>query len=435
MHLSNSVLRTRIPFGIIVLSMMISFIGIANLLSASAATRPNLYLVQALWLCLGLLLGFILCLIRTETLRTLSYPIYFGVIALLLMVFVIGVKVKGSQRWIDLGFFNLQPSELAKISMVFVTARYFSDFRVKGGITLSALLRPFNLTRPVVFSVFMVGLLVSGGTAYVTFYEAVGSTWAILLMILGFVVALGWIIGSIMQISDEGLSAEQFIAPIDIVLLPFLLILIQPDLGTSVIVLAIAGSMILFCGIKRSSLVIAFLSAILLGIMAWTLVLKDYQKQRIETFLNPEADIHGHGYHSAQSIIAIGSGEIIGKGYGEGTQTQLSFLPENHTDFVFSVLAEEWGFLGTLILLMLYLALIYQILQVAHKANDRFASLLVVGGASVIFWHVLINTGMVTGLLPVVGVTLPLMSYGGSSLLTQLMAIALAINVSIWRRI
>lgn len=434
MHLSTNVLRVRIPIGIIILSILICLLGIGNLLSAAQATRPNLYLVQTMWLTLGLILGFVLCLVRTETLKNLAYPIYFGVIALLLLVFVIGVKVKGSQRWIDLGFFNLQPSELAKIAIVFVTARYFSDFRVRGGITLSKLLRPFNITRPALFSIATIIFLSTDSEGYRAFYETVGSTWAIVLMIVSLVVALAWIMGAIMQISEEGLSFEQFVAPIDIVFAPFVLILIQPDLGTSGIVLAIAFSMILFCGIRRSSLIVAALSAVLIAIMGWTLVLQDYQKQRIETFLNPEADIHGHGYHAAQSIIAIGSGELAGKGFGEGTQTQLSFLPENHTDFVFSVLGEEWGFMGTVILLMLYLALIYQMLQVAHRANDRFASLLVVGGAMVIFWHVLINTGMVTGLLPVVGVTLPLMSYGGSSLLTQLMAIALAVNVSIWRR-
>ena len=173
-----------------------------------------------------------------------------------------------------------------------------------------------------------------------------------------------------------------------------------------------------------------------LGIVwyAWTNLLHDYQRKRIETFLNPEADIQGSGYHAAQSIIAVGSGQMTGKGWGEGTQTQLSFLPENHTDFAFSVLAEEWGFVGVAVLILCFFALVALMLRAASRATDRFSALLAVGAAAMIFWHAFINIGMVTGVLPVVGVTLPLVSYGGSSMMTKVLAIGFAVNAHLHAR-
>jgi rod shape determining protein RodA len=171
-----------------------------------------------------------------------------------------------------------------------------------------------------------------------------------------------------------------------------------------------------------------------LSVIAWKFVLHDYQKNRVLTFLDPEADIQGAGYHAAQSIIAVGSGQLTGKGFGEGTQTQLSFLPENHTDFVFSVLGEEWGFVGGCVLISLFFALIVLMLQGARKATDRFSALIAVGAAAMLFWHAFINIGMVTGVLPVVGVTLPLMSYGGSSMITKIMAVGLAAGAQVGRR-
>ena len=171
-----------------------------------------------------------------------------------------------------------------------------------------------------------------------------------------------------------------------------------------------------------------------IAVLAWYFVLHDYQRKRVETFLNPEADIQGAGYHAAQSIIAVGSGEITGKGYGQGTQTQLSFLPENHTDFIFSVLGEEWGFVGGALLIVLFFALIALMLRGARKATDRFSALIAVGAAAMIFWHAFINIGMVIGVLPVVGVTLPLMSYGGSSMITKVIAIGFAVNAQLGRK-
>ena len=167
------------------------------------------------------------------------------------------------------------------------------------------------------------------------------SAWAILCVLLVFMSIMCFL-----QLAREGLHHRQLIAPMDIVLIPFALIVIEPDLGTSLIVVAIAGVMILFCGVRWQSLLIAGALGASTVVFGWNVLLKDYQKQRVETFLNPEADSLGAGYHSTQSMIAIGSGQTTGKGFMEGTQTQLSFLPENHTDFAFSVWAEEWGFFG-----------------------------------------------------------------------------------------
>jgi rod shape determining protein RodA len=220
--------------------------------------------------------------------------------------------------------------------------------------------------------------------------------------------------------------------PIGITLLPAVLILKQPDLGTALIVVAVGATQILFAKVRWKTL--ALLVGV--GIGAAVLVyphLKPYQKKRVETFLNPKADVLGAGYHATQSMIAVGSGQGLGKGWGQGTQTNLSFLPEQHTDFIFSVWAEEHGFLGCLLLLGLYLALVTSAVDIAGNARDRFGNFLAVGISGMLFWHVAINIGMVVGLLPVVGVTLPLMSYGGSSVIVIFTGIGLLANVGMRR--
>jgi rod shape determining protein RodA len=169
--------------------------------------------------------------------------------------------------------------------------------------------------------------------------------------------------------------------------------------------------------------------------VAWSHFLKGYQKRRVETFLNPDGDALGAGYHANQSMIAVGSGQLSGKGFGQGTQTQLSFLPEQHTDFIFSVWAEEHGFVMCVFLILLYFGLVVWTLWVAGRARERFGTFCAVGVAALFSWHVFINIGMVSGLLPVVGVTLPLMSYGGSSLLTVLLAVGLLLNIDMRRNV
>ena len=205
--------------------------------------------------------------------------------------------------------------------------------------------------------------------------------------------------------------------------------LAEPNLGTAVILGLLFLSLAFAAGIRLGSLALAGIAGGSVLPLLWH-HLKPYQKQRVSSFLNPDLDPLGAGYHMIQSKITVGSGMLWGKGFLQGTQNRLDFLPEKHTDFVFAVLAEEWGFVGTLVLLTLYGVLLARLLVIAWKARDRFGSFLAVGVAGMAFWQLLINIGMNIGVLPVVGVPLPLLSYGGSSLLTMLVALGLALNVS-----
>ena len=232
--------------------------------------------------------------------------------------------------------------------------------------------------------------------------------------------------------SNESYRLRDLGIPLLITLVPFALILKQPDLGTAMILLIIFGSFILFIGVHWKSLAWSALVGLVLIPAGW-FVLKDYQRDRIMTFVNPEGDPLGSGYHVIQSIIAIGSGGITGKGFLKGTQTQLRFLPERHTDFVFSVFAEEWGLLGGMVLLVLFMSLILWGLKIALHARDYIGTLIAVGITALIFWEVFINIGMVLGILPVVGIPLPFLSYGGSSMVILMTCVGLLMNVSMRR--
>lgn len=440
MNLSGAPETTqRWPLGLISVAALIPLIGVLNVSSAARATMPELWFKQLLWVCGGFVAGAVVARMRTSTLELLAYPLYTVTCILLVLVLVIGTPIKGAQRWLDLGPFNMQPSELAKLAMILVGARYFSRFEMPGGYTLVALLRPLNLSRPL-------GLIALA--AYRFFHTRTKHDAAIAkglaeipdvdpVWLTATLVGIGvvWLALGAFDLARGGLDAKRIIAPIDVVMLPFVLVLIEPDLGTASIVLAVAATIILFAGMRPRDLVVAAVGVVGVAVLAWNFMLHDYQRKRVDTFLNPEADIQGAGYHAAQSIIAVGSGEVTGKGYGHGTQTQLSFLPENHTDFIFSVLGEEWGFVGGALLILLFFALVTLMLRGARRATDRFSALMAVGAASMIFWHAFINIGMVIGVLPVVGVTLPLMSYGGSSMITKVIAIGFAVNAQLPRKV
>ena len=231
------------------------------------------------------------------------------------------------------------------------------------------------------------------------------------------------------RVKPEGFSLRELIYPALFALIPFILIVKQPDLGTGLTVLLISGSITLFVKIERRTLL--FLGVI--GSITMPLVwffLKEYQQQRILTFLDPNRDPLGAGYHIIQSKIAIGSGMVAGKGFLKGTQNTLSFLPEQHTDFIFSVLAEEWGFIGASLSVFFFLVLIIWGLNIAYRCKDPFGTILSFGVVALIFWQAFINLGMVMGLLPVVGMPLPLISYGGSSVLTVMICIGMLMNIS-----
>ena len=236
-------------------------------------------------------------------------------------------------------------------------------------------------------------------------------------------------LASILENKIGQLNSFQDLLPIAAYVgVPFILVLKQPDLGTSLVFMAIFFGMIVICGIRWRILFGLCIAGIAAMPVIWQF-LKDYQKMRIMVFLDPNVDPLGSGYHIIQSKIAIGSGMLFGKGLFEGTQSQLNFLPENHTDFIFAVVGEELGFVGAVILLLLYLIIFWRGLQIAREASDVFGRLLAVGITSMLAFHVLVNVGMTTGIMPVTGIPLPLMSYGVSSLTTNILAVAILMNI------
>ncbi len=230
----------------------------------------------------------------------------------------------------------------------------------------------------------------------------------------------------------KGYSLKQLSLPFLFLLLPMGLILKQPDLGTAIILLLVFFSILIFVKIRWSTLLTIGLVGAGAVPLLWNF-LKEYQKKRILTFFNPDLDPLGAGYHLIQSKIAVGSGGMIGKGFMKGTQCKLGFLPEQQTDFIFSALGEEWGLVGSLFIVGLYLALILWGLRVAVQAKDRFGAILAFGVVAMLFWHVFINIGMVLGMMPVVGIPLPLLSYGGSFIISTLIGVGLLLNVSMRR--
>jgi rod shape determining protein RodA len=226
-----------------------------------------------------------------------------------------------------------------------------------------------------------------------------------------------------------GWKAQQIIIPAIMLAVPAALVLKQPDLGTALILVLITTTLVFVSGLNWRTMVVLMLGAVLAAPVGWH-YMKPYQRERLVSFLNPQSDPLGSGYHIIQSEIAIGSGGAWGKGLFKGTQARLNFLPEQTTDFIFAVFAEEFGFAGSLILLGLYAALIARGAWIARHARDRFGTLLAIGVTGIIFWQVAINIGMASGMLPVVGITLPLVSYGGSSLIAMMTAMGVLISIN-----
>ncbi|GAB4277261.1 MAG: rod shape-determining protein RodA [Deferrisomatales bacterium] len=362
--MSQRALLRQIDYGYLALLVLLSALGLAVLWSASHGPGGNVAgygLRQLRWMVLGAAALAGALAVDYRHWQTHAVAIYLLHLALLALVLVVGKTSMGAQRWLPLGPFHLQPSELTKIAAAIVTAHLLSREPTPP---------PYGL--------------------------------------------------------------RQLWAPVAVLVLPAGLVLLQPDLGTAALIVGVGGTIVLFQGVRRRLLLGA--SALVVGAapVAWGL-LHDYQRQRILTFLDPERDPLGAGYHIIQSKIAVGSGQLIGKGYLGGTQVHLQFLPERHTDFIFSVLAEEWGFVGAAGVLALYGLLILWGLDIAAKARDPFGRLLAVGLTSILFFHVTVNVGMVTGLLPVVGVPLPLFSYGGSSVVTTYVVAGLLLNIRMRR--
>jgi rod shape determining protein RodA len=360
-------IRDEFDWPLFIAVSTIALFGVLNLYSATdAGTSSDAYIQQLSWLLLGFGVAGVTAAIDYRHFERYGWVIYAACVLALLLVFVLGRSVRGSTRWIVIGEFSLQPSELMKIGLIIALAKYLHHDTKIGGRTLADLIIP--------------GLILA---------------------------------------------------------LPMILVLIQPDLGTAMILAFIFASIMMLTELKLRSLVTLIATFVVAAPVTWFYLLKDYQKERITAFWDrlggTQTDLLDSGWHAHQSLVAIGSGGLTGKGFTQGTQTRFRFLPDQHTDFPFPVWAEEHGFVGALLLISLYLFLVLWSLRVASQAKDRFGAVVAVGVGAMIFWQTVVNLGMVSGLLPVVGMTLPLFSYGGSSLLSTMLGLGLLMNVSMRR--
>lgn len=228
----------------------------------------------------------------------------------------------------------------------------------------------------------------------------------------------------------RGMGLKELLFPALLVLIPFALTVKQPDLGTAMTLLFIGSTLLFFVKVRKTILVSLTVLTLIALPIAWKYGLKDYQRNRVVTFLEPDQDPQGKGYNSIQSKRAVGSGKFCGKGLRMGTQSQLEFLPERHTDFIYSVLSEEWGFVGSFIVIFTFGLLFKVCFEIATQARDKYGALITVGVSAYLFWHMFVNVGMVIGLLPIVGVPLPLLSYGGSGMITTMIGLGLVSSVA-----
>jgi rod shape determining protein RodA len=371
---------SQMPWLLLLVVALTTVVGIYNLASASRPPSAPMWSSQIAYFFVGAAIAAVVAWIDPKLLERLSIPIYLLNLAALIALKFYGHKAKGAESWFVLGPIRVQPAEFMKIGMILMMAKYFHD--------------DYRPQQP----------------------------------------AYGFL---------------RLIPPTVIALVPTAIVLVQPDLGTAMMMAFTTVTILLFA---RPSLPVWIVGGVLvlgsLGVLwndyvrpqpteeRFTIIrhkLKKHQDARITGWLDPTTDLKGSNYHAMQSKIAVGSGGMNGKGWMEGTQTGLRYLPEQHTDFIFSVFAEEQGFLKCLGLLVLYALLLLAALGVAASAKERFGAFVAVGVAAMIFWQVFENIGMVTGLLPITGITLPLMSYGGSSMVSVLLGIGLLVNISLKR--
>lgn len=337
--------------------------GAAVLYSAGGGAMAPFAFSHLVRFSVFMVMAIVIAVLPRDLIRMLTYPAYIIVLLMLMAVEAIGQVGGGSQRWLDLGFMVLQPSELMKPTMVVTLALFYSTL-------------PVGMTN----------------------------TWRALLI------------------------------PGGLVALPMALVLLQPDLGTA-LAIGFGGAMVmLLAGLPLRWFIAGGTGAVVIAPLAFFYALKEYQQRRVMTMFDPEADPLGAGYHITQSKIAIGSGGIFGKGFNEGSQSHLNYLPEPHTDFVFATMAEEWGFLGGLFVLAIFAIILRWGWKVAQQSNDRFASLLAGGMVVTIFFYAAVNLLMVMGMAPVVGIPLPWMSHGGSSMLTNMICIGVLMMVNRWNQ-
>ncbi|WP_374413149.1 rod shape-determining protein RodA [Novosphingobium colocasiae] len=351
----------RQPWGMLVPLFALVMLGGAVLYSAAGGHLQPYALSHVLRFCVFLVMAVLISHIPKRIFRAAAYPAYAATVVLLVLVELIGAVGGGSQRWLNLGFMTLQPSELMKPAIVLVLARFYESL-------------PSSMT----------------------------ASWRGL-------VPAGMLIG-----------------------IPALLVMLQPDLGTA-LAICFGGVVIMFlAGLPLWWFVGAGAATAVIAPIAFFTLLHDYQRNRVLVFLDPEQDPLGTGYHITQSKIAIGSGGFFGKGFGNGSQSHLQYLPESHTDFVFATMAEEWGMLGGLFVLGVFAVVLTWGMRVARSSPDRFSSLLGAGLAATIFFYVAINLMMVMGLAPVVGIPLPFMSHGGTSMMTNMLCLGSLMAINRW---
>lgn len=346
--------------GLIIISILV-VMGIVNLYSAlyEQGQVSQIFFKHLFFVGFGALLVIVVQITNVSFIENSTVFFYILCCLLLICVIFFGKKVYGAKRWIALGSFSFQPSELIKLVMIFYIAKYYR---------------------------------------YI-------------------------------PICDDGYKLNHLLFPMLLTIIPVLFIMKQPDLGTAIIVFSTVMVIILVLGINKKLIIVSCATAILLSPVMW-LLLKDYQKKRITAFISPEADPLGAGYHTIQANIAIGTGGFWGKGYLKGVQSKLGFIPEKHTDFVFSVFAEEWGLIGVAVYILLNLMLFHWMYRVIKNIKDRFVFLSGIGIIALFSLHLVINLSMVTGLFPVVGVPLPLFSYGGTALIVHFTALGFLLKVS-----
>ncbi len=396
--------RNRIDKTTIIISYALMLIGVLLIYSATiheeSVKMQNMFRTQLVWILLGSSILYAIIKIPGKMFYDWSYLFYGLSLILLVMVLIHGRVTLGAVRWFTVGPIKIQPSEFAKIGTLLALARILAQHPV-------SLDRPLSLTRPILMVIIPMGLILKQpdlGTALVF------SAMLIAMLYMG------------------GLTLwETFflVSPILSLLFAFNTVL-WALFFIATVYLVVKHSRHLF--VTVGTIAINFMTGILLPIF-WG-GLHDYQKQRILTFLDPKIDPAGAGYQVIQSTTSIGSGRLFGKGFLQGTQTKLSFLPEQHTDFIFAVLGEQFGFVGCLVVISLFVALIVRLLKLSYEYENRFISLVAVGIAAQMAFHTIVNIAMTIGLMPVTGIPLPFLSYGGSFLLTCTMLIAIALSVS-----
>ncbi len=353
-------------YRLLLLTVIICLIGLILLYSASyqmsLVSGVSFVVRQMIWAVIGLSALLIIANINYRKLVETSYILYVITLLLLVLVLFLGKVQLGAQRWLQLGSFVFQPSELAKVIIILVLAKYLGER------------------------------------------------------------------------DSRHQQIKKILVSLGIVVVPLILILKQPDLGTAIVFLPILFCMLYVWGTHLKYLLGLAGIGLVCSPFLWHF-LRDYQRQRLLVFLNPNIDPLGAGYTAIQSKIAIGSGGFLGKGWLAGTQNQLNFLPEHHTDFIFSVLGEEWGFLGSIVLILLYLFLINRGLKIAGQTKDVSGKLLAVGVTAMLSFQIIVNIGMSIGLMPITGLTLPLVSYGGSSLLMTMISIGILLSIKMRRTV